>query len=175
MEKNNNNLRADITPSGNGQALSNGNGAAVGVAAQPLSWKQTIWNTWDAFADVLWFIICSIGYILQDLYYIAFGYPEKELKADIALVTGGGNGLGRQLAERLGKLGTKIIIWDINQKGIAETIQIVEAAGGYCKGYVVDISKKEEVYKAADVIRAEVGDVSIQRGANGAREMCTCG
>jgi len=47
--------------------------------------------------------------------------------------------------------------------GIAETVEIVEEAGGYCKGYVVDISKKEEVYKAADVIREEVGDVSTQR------------
>jgi len=46
--------------------------------------------------------------------------------------------------------------------GIAETVEIVEEAGGYCKGYVVDISKKEEVYKAADVIREEVGDVSTQ-------------
>lgn len=54
---------------------------------------------------------------LQDLYYIAFGYPEKELNTDIALITGGGNGLGRLLAERLGKMGTKVIIWDINKKG----------------------------------------------------------
>lgn len=44
--------------------------------------------------------------------------------------------------------------------GIAETVEIVQEAGGYCKGYVVDISKKEDVYKAADVIREEVGDVS---------------
>lgn len=129
---------------------------------------------------------------MQDLYYIAFGYPEKELNTDVALITGGGNGLGRQLAERLGKMGTKIVIWDINQKGkanrekegeseswylcnfhnlsgIAETVEIVQEAGGYCKGYVVDISKKEEVYKAADVIREEVGDVSTirRRGAKG--------
>lgn len=52
----------------------------------------------------------------------------------------------------------------MNLSGIAETVEIVQEAGGYCKGYVVDISKKEEVYKAADVIRAEVGDVSMKRG-----------
>lgn len=40
----------------------------------------------------------------------------------------------------------------------------MQEAGGYCKGYVVDISKKEEVYKAADVIRTEVGDVSMKGG-----------
>lgn len=37
---------------------------------------------------------------------------------------------------------------------------MVEEFGGYCKGYVVDISKKEEVYRAAEVVRHEVGDVS---------------
>ena len=54
---------------------------------------------------------------LQDLYYICFGYPEKELKNDVALITGGGSGLGRLLAIRLGKMGTKVIIWDINKQG----------------------------------------------------------
>ncbi|XP_034474191.1 estradiol 17-beta-dehydrogenase 11 [Drosophila innubila] len=164
MVKNNNNLEADLKPLSNGHALQNGNGSTVGVTTPTpaaLSLRQTLWNSWDAFADVVWFIICSIGYIFQDLYYIAFGYPEKELNTDIALITGGGNGLGRLLAERLGKMGTKVIIWDINKKGIAETVEIVEEAGGYCKGYVVDISKKEEVYKAADVIREEVGDVTL--------------
>ncbi|KAH8271699.1 hypothetical protein KR044_001393 [Drosophila immigrans] len=163
MVKNNNNL--DLNPLSNGHALQQ-NGSPVGAAtptskASSLGWRQTLWNSWDAFADVAWFIISCIGYILQDLYYLTFGYPEKELNTDIALITGGGNGLGRLLAERLGKMGTKVIIWDINKKGIAETVEIVEEAGGYCKGYVVDISKKEEVYKAADVIREEVGDVTL--------------
>ncbi|EDW77874.1 uncharacterized protein Dwil_GK24717 [Drosophila willistoni] len=170
MVKNNNNLMADLKTPANGlnghSPLPNGNGVLANgqngdAACPPTSWRDTLWNTWDAFADVAWFIICCIAYIFQDLYYIVFGYPEKELNTDIALITGGGNGLGRLLAERLGKMGTKVIIWDINKKGIAETVEIVEEAGGYCKGYVVDISKKEEVYKAADVIREEVGDVTL--------------
>lgn len=56
----------------------------------------------------------------------------------------------------------------LNLSGIAETVEMVQEAGGYCKGYVVDIAKKEEVYKAADVIRAEVGDVSSERRGGGA-------
>ncbi|XP_046812088.1 epidermal retinol dehydrogenase 2-like, partial [Lucilia cuprina] len=96
-----------------------------------------------------------------DLYYLAFGYPEKELCSDIALITGGGSGLGRLLSLRLAKMGTKVVIWDINKQGINETVKMVEECGGFCKGYVVDISKKEEVYQAAEVIKHEVGDVSI--------------
>lgn len=33
--------------------------------------------------------------------------------------------------------------------------------GGYCKGYVVDISKKDDVYAAAEEIRNRIGDVSF--------------
>ncbi|XP_067622974.1 estradiol 17-beta-dehydrogenase 11 [Eurosta solidaginis] len=129
--------------------------------AAPQSVLNSAWSYADALRDFSWFIICSIGFIIQDLFYIAFGYPEKELNTDIALITGGGNGLGRLLAQRLGKLGTKVIVWDINKEGIKETIEMVEAKGGYCKGYVVDISNKEEVYKAAKVIRKEIGDVTL--------------
>lgn len=46
--------------------------------------------------------------------------------------------------------------------GIDETVEMIRANGGTCVGYKVDISKKEEVYKAADAIRRDVGDVSIQ-------------
>lgn len=45
--------------------------------------------------------------------------------------------------------------------GIDETIELIRTNGGTCVGYKVDISKKEEVYKAADAIRRDVGDVSI--------------
>lgn len=38
---------------------------------------------------------------------------------------------------------------------------MIRANGGTCVGYKVDISKKEEVYKAADAIRRDVGDVSF--------------
>lgn len=45
-------------------------------------------------------------------------------------------------------------------EGIDETVKQVKSVGGRCNGYVVDISKKEEVYKAAELIRNEIGNVS---------------
>ena len=50
----------------------------------------------------------------------------------------------------------------ITSLGIDETVEMIRANGGTCVGYKVDISKKEEVYKAADAIRRDVGDVSIK-------------
>uniref|UniRef100_A0A1A9ZPW5 Uncharacterized protein n=1 Tax=Glossina pallidipes TaxID=7398 RepID=A0A1A9ZPW5_GLOPL len=97
----------------------------------------------------------------QRFYYLAFGWPEKSLSTDIALITGGGNGLGRLLALRLCKMGAKVVIWDINKAGINKTVQMLEELGGYCKGYVVDISKREEVYKAAEEVQQDVGDINL--------------
>lgn len=44
--------------------------------------------------------------------------------------------------------------------GIEETVSLVKSTGGFCRGYRVDISKKEEVYKAAEEISRDIGNVS---------------
>lgn len=54
---------------------------------------------------------------VQDWYYRLFGRPAKELRGELALITGGGGGLGRLLALRLANLGVNTVIWDINQEG----------------------------------------------------------
>lgn len=49
--------------------------------------------------------------------------------------------------------------------GLKETTNILDAMGGEYKEYIVDISKKEEVYKVADQIRQTMGDVSCSLDA----------
>uniref|UniRef100_A0A1L8DJ28 Hydroxysteroid 17-beta dehydrogenase 11 n=1 Tax=Nyssomyia neivai TaxID=330878 RepID=A0A1L8DJ28_9DIPT len=111
--------------------------------------------------DVIVFLLVSLGYCIQDWYFIIFGMPKKSIKGELALVTGGGGGLGRLLALRLVRNGASVVLWDINQEGLDETTKLVQSIGGHCKSYVVDISKREEVYKAADQVRNEIGDVTI--------------
>jgi len=41
----------------------------------------------------------------------------KSINGEIALVTGGGGGLGRLLCLRLSNLGAIVVIWDINKAG----------------------------------------------------------
>lgn len=124
----------------------------------PARKKASVMHT---ILDVVIFLLTSAGYIIQSIYFAILGKPRKDLNGELALVTGGGGGLGRLLALRLTKLGAKVIVWDINQEAIDETVKIVQSLGGFCKGYLVDISNKEQVYKSADLIREEVGDVSL--------------
>lgn len=44
---------------------------------------------------------------------------------------------------------------------VNKTVEELQAEGISCKGYVVDISKRENVFEAAKVIKDEVGNVDI--------------
>lgn len=85
----------------------------------------------------------------------------KDITGDIVLVTGGGSGLGRLLCQKLSQRGATIVTWDINAAGNKETVELIKEAGGKAFGYIVDISDRHAVYKVADRVRADVGDVTI--------------
>lgn len=44
--------------------------------------------------------------------------------------------------------------------GLDESVKIVESLGGWCRGQIVDISRRQEVYKAAEEIKSKYGNVS---------------
>lgn len=67
--------------------------------------------------DILAFLLVAIGYVIQGIYRSIIGYPKKDLKGSIALVTGGGGGLGSLIALRLARLGCVVVLWDINKQG----------------------------------------------------------
>ena len=45
------------------------------------------------------------------------------------LVTGAGSGLGRLMAYEFGKLGARIVLWDINEYGNQQTLKELESRG----------------------------------------------
>ncbi|KAG7198721.1 hypothetical protein KM043_001712 [Ampulex compressa] len=113
--------------------------------------------------DVIGFLVISIIAIIESIVraFIPTKYKMKSIDGEIALVTGGGGGLGQLLSLRLANLGAIVVVWDINKDGVEETVKLVEAAGGTCYGYVCDICNREEVYEKAAMVREEVGKVTI--------------
>ncbi|XP_043678079.1 estradiol 17-beta-dehydrogenase 11-like isoform X3 [Vespula pensylvanica] len=118
-----------------------------------------MWNV----RNVLEFIIFGLIGIVKSIVklFIPMKYQMKNISGEIALVTGGAGGLGRALALSLVKHNAIVVIWDINQEGIEETMKLIKIAGGICYGYVCDIRNCEEVYKKAELVREEVGLVTI--------------
>lgn len=77
--------------------------------------------------------------------------PVQGLKRFVGknvILTGGAVGIGRAIAVRLGSEGANVAIHDLNISDSEETARQVEAAGGKCKVFKVDVSKEAEV-KAA--------------------------
>lgn len=88
-----------------------------------------------------------------------FIVKRKSVENEIVLITGAGSGLGQLMSVEFAKLGAKIVAWDINEEGLNKTKRLVEQAGSKCYSYNVDISGKENIYKAAEQVKTEVGTV----------------
>lgn len=87
-----------------------------------LYWPFEIGAMIYLFYGGIWIQNFTVWFMLQDLFYRVFGFPEQKLQGELALVTGGGGGLGRLISLRLSKLGVDIVIWDIKQEGMHRAI-----------------------------------------------------
>jgi 2-hydroxycyclohexanecarboxyl-CoA dehydrogenase len=85
----------------------------------------------------------------------------RSLQGRVAIVTGGGSGIGRAIAIRLAEDTAKIAIWDINAAGAEETAQAIRDAGGTALAITADCSDKAAIKAAADQTRAALGPVAI--------------
>lgn len=73
------------------------------------------------------------------------------LENKVAIVTGGGSGIGQATALRLSKEGATIVVCDVNQAGIDETIQQISAQGGQGIGIACNVAERSN---AQDVVSA---------------------
>jgi NAD(P)-dependent dehydrogenase (short-subunit alcohol dehydrogenase family) len=64
----------------------------------------------------------------------------KLLEGKISMVTGGGSGIGRQIALKYAIEGSKVILADLDEKGGQETISMIERAGGMARFVKADSS-----------------------------------
>jgi 2-hydroxycyclohexanecarboxyl-CoA dehydrogenase len=78
-----------------------------------------------------------------------------------AVVTGGGSGIGRATAIQLAKDGAAVAVWDLNDKGAQETVEMIKNAGGRAIACKLDASSATEIAAALKRTRAELGPVTI--------------
>jgi len=68
----------------------------------------------------------------------------------VAIITGGGSGLGQASAIRLAEEGVNIAVVDVNEKGGHETVELAKKAGVDAIFIKADVSKEEEVKNYVD-------------------------
>jgi NAD(P)-dependent dehydrogenase (short-subunit alcohol dehydrogenase family) len=68
----------------------------------------------------------------------------KGLDGKVAIVTGGGSGLGEAIAKRLASSGVKVVVSDINLKGADRVVKDIASAGGAASAVQQDTAKAED-------------------------------
>lgn len=81
----------------------------------------------------------------------------KHFKDRVAIVTGGGSGIGRGISMEIAARGAKVIVTDINAAGAKETAAAIQAKGGFARVMKLDVSKADAVRKAVEKVAGEFG------------------
>jgi citronellol/citronellal dehydrogenase len=79
----------------------------------------------------------------------------------VALVTGGGTGIGRACALQLGACGAAVAVLGRREEQLAETVSAMEAIGAKGLAVPTDIRDEEQVDAALATIKGELGRVEI--------------
>ena len=92
---------------------------------------------------------------------------EKRFKNQVAVISGGADGLGRGIADRIAAEGGHVILFDLNVEALENAKAALLMEGLKVSVYLVDISKEAEVKQAFSAVVQEFGKVDIMVNSAG--------
>ncbi|MGW0040918.1 SDR family NAD(P)-dependent oxidoreductase [Rhodococcus sp. NPDC003348] len=84
-----------------------------------------------------------------------------KLNDKVAIITGGGSGLGRQASQLFASEGARVAVVDIDPERAAGTVKLVQEQGGTAIDIVADVSKKAQMVDAVARTVDEFGKLDI--------------
>jgi len=83
------------------------------------------------------------------------------LEGQVAIVTGGGRGIGRAIALALATAGAKVAVAARSANQLIETVQQIELSGGHALALAVDVTDSQGVKRMVIQIEEQLGPVNL--------------
>lgn len=83
-----------------------------------------------------------------------------QLKDSVIIITGGGQGLGRAMAEYLAGRGARLALVDLGQERLDESVAACKAAGGDARAYVCNVANEEQVSHMVAQVASDFGAIN---------------
>lgn len=83
-----------------------------------------------------------------------------KIQDSVIAITGGGQGLGRAMAEYLAARGAKLALIDLMPEKLAEAAEACKEAGGDARTYVCNVAKEEDVEQTFAAIVEDFGQLN---------------
>ena len=79
----------------------------------------------------------------------------------VAVVTGGGRGLGRVIACHLAAEGARVVVASRTMSELEETVDLIAGVGGTATAFVLDVTDREAVVSVMSKIERRLGQVDL--------------
>ncbi|MBN7439407.1 SDR family oxidoreductase [Mycobacteroides abscessus] len=98
------------------------------------------------------------------------GKSRRPFEDQLVVITGGGNGIGRETALEFARQGAEVVLSDVNLDGANETVSLIEQSGGVAHAYRLNVADEEAVNAHAEEVvkRHGVPDVLVNNAGVGA-------
>ncbi|MSO80024.1 MAG: SDR family NAD(P)-dependent oxidoreductase, partial [Acidimicrobiia bacterium] len=86
---------------------------------------------------------------------------EIQLDGQVAVVTGGGDGIGGAISDVLAAAGAHVVVVDIDAEHAAARVDGITSGGGRAQAVVADVRDREQVAQIARVATDVAGHIDI--------------